>query len=261
MTSAPVGRPGAAVVSFHRLRLRPASRWSDLRLLLFDHRATRRANPGLLYMAVGISGAAHRGLGGVPHPLVREVIAFWRDEDSYQAFLAGTVMTRWTRTAEVFTVHLEPVSGRGHWDHRDLLAGLPTSAKLEGPLAVISFVKLPVRAMLPWYTRIVPQVSRHMAGAQGLIAGTGGADLFGRTTFTVTFWSDSRSMLANAYGKDHAHGQHVGWGKTHLDASFAHFTIGAAQGSWDHQQPLHTMMKIPPAAQRPAAAATSADPG
>lgn len=230
----------ASVVSFHRLRMSPAARLSDLRLLLMDSRTIRRANPGLIGVNVAISGASHRGFGLPPHPLRREVIAFWRDEASYQDFLLSDVHKRWGRTAEVFSAQLEPFVSRGHWNFRDLIETSGKRENPEGPLAIISFVKLDLRAMPAWYGKLLPAIARHMASAPGLLVGTGGADLVARTTFTVTFWDSQRSMIAAAYSKDNAHGSAMTWGKRNLDASFARFRIIRTHGTWDgHQPDLH----------------------
>lgn len=232
----------ACLLSFHRLRMRPGARLGDTRLLITDPRRLRRDHPGLVHVAVAICGSRRsRGLAMPPSAVDRQVVAFWRDESEYRAFLDGPVMARWRRNASVHSSLLHPIAARGTWDGRRLveLPGGGAGANPGGPVAVLTYGRLPLRVLPAWFGRVVPRVAAELRGAPGLLAATAGSDPLVRITFTLSVWADSRAMTRAIYSPDSAHGARLAWGRTHLpETMFVRCRVREHDGLWDGHDPL-----------------------
>ena len=226
------------LVSFHLVRFRPSARLADLRLLLHDPRVVRETVPGCRGMASAVCGGLQHGFNGISFTK-REVIAFWDSDEAYAAFLNSGVFARWQSCGTTYSVLMRPEMARGPWLDGHQLDEVAAIGRVDGPVAVISYVRIPVRHMFRWYTQFLPKVGGQMASAEGLVAGTGGADLTARKTFTMTFWTESKAMLKAAYSREGAHGGAASWGKPRLPtASFARLRVLSHTGSWDGVDPL-----------------------
>ncbi len=136
-----------------------------------------------------------------------------------------------SRTRELCTVLLEPLSCRGSWGGRTL-AVAPLATAGDGPVAALTRASIRLHKA-PAFWRHAPPSQRALASAQGcrLAAGLGEAPLLRQATFSV--W-DSVAAMAH-YARGPAHGAairaaHVGH---HFSESmFARFRVLDIRGRW-----------------------------
>ena len=189
-------------------------------------------------MMSAVCGGLQHGFNGVSLTR-REVIGFWDTEDAYEAFIGGDAFARWQARGTVYSVLMRPEMARGSWIDGHQLDQVAATGRVDGPVAVLSYVRIPVRHLFRWYAHFLPKVGAQMASADGLVAGTGGGDLTARKTFTMTFWTENKAMMKAAYSREGAHAGAASWGKPLLPtASFARLRVISHTGSWDGQDPL-----------------------
>jgi hypothetical protein len=226
-------------VSFHQIAVRPTARLADARLLFTDGRAAARAHAGLRHLSTIVCGVRRNGGTTMPpSPVDRAAVAFWESLDDYRAFHSGPIFDRWTRAGSVYSVLLEPFAARGTWEGRDLLPVQRRHEQVEGPVAVLTWSRVPLHLYPAWYGHITMVVGPHISRSPGLIACSSGAALSLRRLFTMTFWESNRAMLDAAYGTGTRHLGRVKWGKEHLEPSFARFQIMEHHGEWEGRDPL-----------------------
>lgn len=159
------------------------------------------------------------------------------DADTF--FDKSKLMQKYRRHAdEIWTIRLLPARSHGKWSGTNPFSPV-APAKLNAPVAVLTraTIRLPKLARFWSY---VPQTSREIENAEGLIVsiGVGEAPFFRQATFSL--WQSENAMQKFAY-QNPVHVEVIkltreeNWYGEEL---FARFTPVASEGAWNGRDPL-----------------------
>jgi hypothetical protein len=169
------------------------------------------------------------------------LLAVWESSAAAGDFLEHSrAMHDYRRhAAEIWTVQLLPTQAHGTWSGINPFLPVVSAPPCGAPLAVLT------RATIRWQRLIafwgaVPEASRAVEKAHGLLAsvGIGEAPFFRQATFSL--WRNEADMQAFAYARA-AHREIIrrtraeGWYHEEL---FARFAPIASAGTWNGRDPL-----------------------
>jgi len=172
------------------------------------------------------------------------LLATWEAEEAADAFFGGSPLFAEYRAhaREVWTVRLAPVAARGAWSGANPFLPL-APGRDGGPVAVLTRATIRWRRLAAFWGA-VPEASRALEGAAGLVAsiGVGEAPLVRQATFSV--WSSEADMRSFAYGAA-AHRDAVRRTREerwYSEELFARFAPVASEGTWDGRDPLEGLL-------------------
>ena len=167
------------------------------------------------------------------------LLAVWESAEAADAFFSSSPVAREYRehADEVWTVRLAPVAAHGAWSGANPFLPLAPRAT-GGPVAVLT------RASIRWqrlaaFWSAVPEASRALESAGGLVAsiGIGEAPFVRQATFSL--WRTEADMQAFAYAGAHRdvirRTRDEGW---YAEELFARFAPVASEGTWDGRDPV-----------------------
>ncbi|PRY15699.1 spheroidene monooxygenase [Pontibacter ummariensis] len=200
--------------------------------------------PGLQFFK--LLGSGHgKGFSLKPNFRRYGLLCTWETEEAADNFFRhGDLLEEYRQhTHEIWTVKLHPYQSHGQWDGKEPFSPALAEKHLPGPVAVLTRASINWRA-LPSFWRFVPQTSRSLEQAKGLLCsiGVGELPLVRQATFSV--WETEDAMKAYAYQNEHH--QEVmrrtraeNWYKEEL---FARFKPLNSQGTWGGRDPLQQVL-------------------
>lgn len=200
--------------------------------------------PGLQFFK--LLGSGHgKGFSMKPNFRRYGLLCTWENEAAADAFLQESALMQEYKLHidEVWTVKLLPFQSHGQWDGQEPFAPTLTEKYTGGPMAVLTRASINWRA-LPSFWRFVPQASRALDAAEGLLCsiGLGELPLVRQATFSV--WESEEAMKAYAY-KNPLHREVMrrtraeNWYSEEL---FARFKPIGSSGSWNGVDPLQVAL-------------------
>jgi hypothetical protein len=218
-------------------------------LLLVRHRGARanvaylRRATDLLRTAPGVRfGRAlltTGGPGAVAFPLVSPsrsaLLAVWEDERALDEHLAGPVVGAWRDSArELLLIRLRPTRSKGSWDRRNPFVPGPSGNRGEGPVAVLTRVRVSYRMAPKFYGWALPPVAFQVGQADGMLLSVGMTERPVRSGATFSIWRSLRAMQAFGYhcpphGAVQRRAREHRWFDEEL---FVRFRLVSADGSW-----------------------------
>lgn len=174
------------------------------------------------------------------------LLSVWENAESADEFFAESNLMREfrRRATEIWTIRLLPVRVHGKWSGQNPFEPIVKSPSESEPVAVLTRAAINL-TKLPRFWSYVPETSREIERAEGLIAsiGIGEAPFFRQATFSL--WRSEADMKNFAYqSKIHAEVVKLTraekWYKEEL---FARFVPVASEGKWNGRNPLEVNRK------------------
>lgn len=169
------------------------------------------------------------------------LLCAWQNETSADEFFENSNAMRQfkNRAHEIWTVKLAAIKSHGNWSGQNPFAPVVENHDRAKPIAVLTRATINFRKLKRFWS-FVPETSREINNADGLIRsiGVGEAPFFRQATFS--FWHSETAMLDFAY-KSPIHKQVVkltraeNWYKEEL---FARFAPLSSAGTWNGRDPL-----------------------
>lgn len=173
------------------------------------------------------------------------LLAVWESAQAADRFISGSPLMQEyrRRSAECWTLWLEPYDSRGAWDGRNPF--LPSAPRVgPGPVAVLTRASIRWRRLRSFWAA-VPSTTPGLDRASGLLAsvGTGETPFVRPATFSL--WRSEDDLVAYAYG-DPQHAEVIrrradeGWYSEEL---FARFSPIRSEGTWKGRDPLAGLLR------------------
>lgn len=169
------------------------------------------------------------------------LLAVWESDRHADRFFAESGLMRQfrRRAAEIWTIRLLPVRVQGKWSGRNPFEPTVKPQPESSPVAVLTRASIKI-AKLGRFWSFVPQTSREIKRAEGLIAsiGIGEAPFFRQATFSL--WQSETDMKNFAY-KSKIHAEVVKLTRAenwYGEELFARFAPVSAEGVWNGRNPL-----------------------
>ncbi len=169
------------------------------------------------------------------------LLSVWDDEKAADDFFQNSKLMRKyrRRTSEIWTVRLAVVRSRGSWSGTNPFDEPADSPLESSPVAVLTRATIHLKKLHRFWS-FVPETSREIERAEGLIAsiGIGEAPFFRQATFSI--WRSETDMKNFAY-KSKIHAEVIkltraeNWYREEL---FARFVPIASEGTWNGRNPL-----------------------
>lgn len=225
------------VVSF--LQYERDSRWWALRQMAEVPRKMRRVEGATFYKMLGTGGGA--GYSHRPDFRTYALLTVWNSLEEASGFESGSAVMEHlrSRTREIYSIFLLPVSSRGRWSRKEpfrpVLPGRP-----DPRVAVLTRATIKPRFYIPFWRR-VGRVSRSHEGRPGLLfsKGVGERPWIMQATFTV--WESVRHMEAFAHDPAGYHYEAVSTTRRlggFREELYARFQLQGARGTWRGGDPL-----------------------
>ena len=192
--------------------------------------------PGLRFARVVFVGSRRSDslkLGWVD-PRRQMAMCIWDDEPALERFRESDIGRAWRLESEQHCeLRLAPFRTHGTYRGHEPLAGLPSQAAPDGPVAVMTFANIPVRG-LPYFWRGISRSTRALHPAPGLIAAAGGPERWYRGAMTFTIWDSLPQALGFSYRRDPHRGivKSVREHERLIDSMFIRLRPYAAEGGW-----------------------------
>ncbi len=204
--------------------------------------------PGLLFYK--LLGSGHgKGFSIKPNFRRYGLLCTWESEEAAENFLhrSDLMQTYRHHSNEIWTVRLLPYQSHGLWDDHEPFSPLLDEKYTDGPIAVLTRASINWRA-LPSFWRFVPQASKALDTAEGLLCsiGLGELPLIRQATFSV--WESAEAMKQYAY--KHPMHQEVmrrtRAEKWYSEELFARFKPVSSEGTWHGTDPLRAILALHP---------------
>ena len=197
--------------------------------------------PGLLFYK--LLGSGHgKGFSIKPNFYRYGLVCTWQDEKAAADFFERSELMQEYKahTFESWTCYLHPLQSHGQWDKQEPFTPATTINYSSGPLAVITRASINWKA-LPNFWRFVPQSSKALDDAEGLLCsiGLGELPLIRQATFSI--WESAEAMKNYAY-RNPKHQEVIkrtraeNWYSEEL---FARFIVTRTEGTWNGTDPLN----------------------
>ncbi|WP_242918807.1 spheroidene monooxygenase [Pontibacter liquoris] len=203
--------------------------------------------PGLLFFKLLGSG---QGLGFSIKPNFRRygLLCTWESEAAADAFFSTSALLQEyaQHSYEHWTIKLLPYQSHGFWDGQEPFAPALPEKYSTGPLAVLTRASINWRT-LPNFWRYVPQASKALENAAGLVCSIGLGELPFIRQATFSVWESGEAMKEYAY-KNALHQEVMrrtraeNWYSEEL---FARFRPIASAGTWNGTDPLEALWQAP----------------
>jgi hypothetical protein len=209
--------------------------------------------PGLRYWASFATGLDpfHSMPPNVPpgrlmRPNLREwaYFAVWETEADADRFLAGSrIAQRWSDdAAEVWSTWLRPAYARGNWAGIKALHGFEPDGPASGPLATITRLDLPARALAAMWLSAAPRIAAEMPSVPGFVVGIPILDRVTVQRMSFSLWRSVDDAMSFAYaGARHAQAVErlrLATGDIVSRFSSARFDPYRSEGTWKGIDPL-----------------------
>ncbi|WP_208347049.1 spheroidene monooxygenase [Pseudaestuariivita rosea] len=208
-------------------------------------RLAMRNIPDLTFWKLCGSGTGE-GFTPIPNTAVYAILCVWPDQRTAEHHLRDQpIFQRYRRrSAENWTVFLQPTSARGEWSGTAPFA--PTDQPSAGPLAALTRATVKPKALQGFWQR-VPNISDVIGSDPNVLfkIGIGEVPWLHQVTFSI--WPDTDSMARFAR-RDGPHARAIqavrdgNWFKEEL---YARFAIVGDQGTWGGTSPLRQSEKTP----------------
>ncbi|MBC5991746.1 DUF3291 domain-containing protein [Pontibacter sp. SD6] len=196
--------------------------------------------PGLLFYK--LLGSGHgKGFSIKPNFWRYGLMCTWESEAAADTFLNSSALMQEYKnhTFESWTIRLLPYQSHGQWDNQEPFSPTLTEPHTSGPVAVLTRASINWLA-LPNFWRFVPETSKALDDAEGLICSIGLGELPFIRQATFSVWESMEAMKQYAY-KNPLHKEVMrrtraeNWYSEEL---FARFKPVATQGTWNGKDPL-----------------------
>ncbi|NEM98838.1 spheroidene monooxygenase [Pontibacter burrus] len=198
--------------------------------------------PGLLFYKLLGSGRG-RGFSIKPNFYRYGLICTWESEFAAEDFFnnSGLMQEYREHTFESWTCYMQPMQSHGQWDKQEPFSPIVSEKNCSGPIAVLTRASINLRA-LPNFWRFVPQSSKALDDAAGLICsiGLGELPLVRQATFSI--WESAEAMKNYAY-RNPKHQEVIKRTRSenwYSEELFARFIVTRTEGSWNGTDPLKT---------------------
>ncbi|MEJ8756583.1 spheroidene monooxygenase [Pontibacter sp. H259] len=203
--------------------------------------------PALLFYK--LLGSGHgKGFSIKPNFYRYGLICTWENEEAATNFFENSeLMQEYERhTFERWTCYLQPLQSHGQWDKKEPFSPALSSIYTSGPLAVLTRASINWKA-LPSFWKYVPQSSKALDDAEGLLCsiGLGELPLIRQATFSI--WESADAMKNYAY-RNPKHMEVIkrtraeNWYSEEL---FARFIVTKTEGTWLGTDPLKNKSAVP----------------
>lgn len=201
--------------------------------------------PGLVFYK--LLGSGHgKGFSIKPNFRRYGMLCSWQNEAAADDFLNSSPLLEEYKkhTFESWTVKLHTYQSHGQWDKQEPFSPTLADNYTSGPIAILTRASINWLA-LPSFWRFVPQTSKALDNAEGLICsiGLGELPLVRQATFSI--WESMEAMRQYAY-KHPFHKEVMrrtraeNWYSEEL---FARFRPISSQGTWNGINPLANVMQ------------------
>ncbi len=201
--------------------------------------------PGLLFYK--LLGSGHgKGFSIKPNFYRYGLICTWENEEAADSFFRNSELMQEyeEHTYERWTCYLLPLQSHGQWDKKEPFSPTVSEKYTSGPIAVLT------RASINWlaltnFWRFVPQSSKALDDAGGLLCsiGLGELPLVRQATFSI--WESADAMKEYAY-RNPKHQEVIkrtraeNWYSEEL---FARFIPIKTAGTWNGTDPLENYLR------------------
>lgn len=169
------------------------------------------------------------------------LLSVWENDRRADEFFAESEFMRRfrRRAAEIWTIRLLPVRAHGNWSGQNPFEPTVEPPPESAPVAVLTRASINV-AKLRRFWSFVPETSREIERAEGLIAsiGIGEAPFFRQATFSL--WRSETDMKNFAY-KSKIHAEVVKLTRSenwYGEELFARFAPVSSEGAWNGRDPF-----------------------
>jgi heme-degrading monooxygenase HmoA len=171
------------------------------------------------------------------------LVAVWESAEAADAFFSSSLVARDYRehADEMWTVRLAPTAAHGTWSGANPF--LPLAPRSNGgPVAVLTRATIRWRRLAAFWGA-VPEASRALEDARGLVAsiGIGEAPFVRQATFSL--WRTEADMQEFAYGGAHRdvirRTRAESW---YAEELFARFAPVASEGTWGGRDPVEGLL-------------------
>ncbi|NDK54468.1 spheroidene monooxygenase [Pontibacter fetidus] len=196
--------------------------------------------PGLVFYK--LLGSGHgKGFSIKPNFYRYGLICTWQSEQAATDFFERSELMHEYRqhSFEQWTCYLQPLQSHGQWDKKEPFTPVSDLTYSSGPMAVITRASINWRA-LPSFWKYVPQSSKALDKAEGLLCsiGMGELPLIRQATFSI--WNSAEAMKTYAY-RNPKHLEVIkrtraeNWYSEEL---FARFIVVKTVGTWNGIDPV-----------------------
>jgi len=166
--------------------------------------------------------------------------------DDWQQQIPSFIQKWWRFfSCETFSLLLEPISGHGSWDGKQVFGNLSKDILDEEKICVLTRATIRI-SKLKNFWRNVPPVAAQMHHAEGLIFSIGIGELPLLKQATCSVWENTEAMKAFAY-KMYSHAEVIKKTreeKWYKEEMFVRFTIQDAKGSIAGLYDAHQLQKF-----------------
>ncbi|MBJ6120011.1 spheroidene monooxygenase [Pontibacter sp. BT310] len=196
--------------------------------------------PGLLFYKLLGSGRG-RGFSIKPNFYRYGMLCTWEnDEAAANYFRSSDLMKEYEQhTFESWTCYMHPLQSHGQWDKHEPFSPVVSESYSSGPIAVLTRASINLRA-LPNFWRFVPQSSKALDEADGLLCsiGLGELPLIRQATFSI--WESAEAMKKYAY-RNPKHQEVIRRTRSenwYSEELFARFIPLKTVGTWNGSDPV-----------------------
>jgi uncharacterized protein Usg len=180
---------------------------------------------------------AGKGFSWMPDFSSYCLLAIWKDVSAAESFFQHhPYFQNWkSKTTEQITIYLKATKVKGEWDARQPFQIMEMSNDTsEKPIAVLTRATINKKRLLEFW-RNVPQTSKAIQEAKGVLFLKGVGELPWVQQATVSVWTSKQAMREYAYGSK-AHREVIQ--KTYArdwysEEMFAEFQVVNIVGKWD----------------------------
>ncbi|MBB6610276.1 spheroidene monooxygenase [Pontibacter sp. Tf4] len=198
--------------------------------------------PGLLFYK--LLGSGHgRGFSIKPNFYRYGLLCTWENEAAAENFFcsSGLMQEYQQHTFESWTCYLQTLQSHGQWDKKEPFTPAESLNYSSGPIAVLTRASINLQA-LPNFWRFVPQSSKALDDAQGLLCsiGLGELPLVRQATFSI--WESAEAMKNYAY-RNPRHQEVIKRTRSenwYSEELFARFIPLKTVGTWNGTDPVRS---------------------
>jgi len=203
--------------------------------------------PGLLFYK--LLGSGHdRGFSIKPNFYRYGLISTWESEEAADDFFQNSdLMKEYDQhTFERWTCYMHPLQCHGKWDKQEPFSPAATINYSSGPIAVLTRASINLKA-LPNFWRFVPQSSKALDEADGLICSIGLGELPLVRQATFSMWDSAEAMKNYAY-RNPKHQEVIKRTRSenwYSEELFARFIVTKTEGTWNGSDPMKNKNAVP----------------
>ena len=199
-----------------------------------------RKVPGLIFYK--LLGSGHgKGFSIKPNFYRYGMICTWENEQAATDFFERSELIQEYRqhTSEHWTCYMQPLQSHGQWDKQEPFSPASTINFSSGPLAVLTRASINWKALLNFW-RFVPQSSKGLDDAEGLLCSIGLGELPLIRQATYSIWESAEAMKEYAY-RNPKHLEVIKRTRSenwYTEELFARFIVTRTEGTWNGTNPL-----------------------